>query len=846
MSNSPEPRDLEAGLERAASLAATQDPIARVDALRLIEQLLEGSEATDPASTTEAWRLRALRARLLEDLMYEDQALTQYSGVVDHCGNDGVAAEALHARGRMLDGQGHHEEAMADLALMEERYAVSDDRVVRRHVAGLRDVLLSRQAQDAVDASTQACWLVVVQAAQRIVVNHGDSSDAEVQVCVARALLWEARSRRQLVHLGDDSTAEASRPLAPKAADELFRRFSASGDTTIRAIVAESEAENENSVADPGTTLELTERMVGLRKRWGTEPAVFFTLTALHRAWALRELGEFLQSRDELVAMIADFRTHERLEVGTNVALGWLNLVNLLHALDDADDALVEVSAFERWLTGRPQVAAHPTSRIALSAALEAKISILQDRLPAFTDASAGLNGARPPHEPAPVDSHDLSASESTYLEAVTDLVNRFAADPVNELRAAAASALHSLAVDLRNRNHLEEAEEYYRLLIELFAEDPEDSIRHEHVAPGQLNLGFLLYVLLGRTREAIDVYDKALASFGHATSPHLRDIASKMHASRSSAVTSLADSGLSLGALEGDHLSVEAREDLRRRIGEGNTLTDAGKFAEAAEAYQAVISDFPQPAGPDLRMRICDATVRLGYCLNKLGRLLDSVDHHRRFLDEFGGDLDMTIEKDLALGMGNLASSFDRLGRHVEEIDTYARMLERWSHSSVPYIVEQCAKASWRKGVTEEEMGRLEDAEKSYIAGSLLLRNPSVEIRALAAISAVNLSVLLRKVGYPAEAIAYANEVLDALKGVASKRAREQFGKAQLAVARAHVAHGNKQAAVVAYEDILFEGASSPLTPKLLQRVLQEYRELDANPLGAAWRRLRRGKSRS
>ena len=847
--------DLSDGLRELRSVASRNDPIATVDAVRLAEKLIDThGGSSEPATATAVAQLRIERGRLLEALGHPADAAQEFSTVAAQFTHHWVGAEALDARSRLHHHLGDDHSSLADLSVLEDRYAESESIEARRFVALGRDFRLQWLADDVSSSSAAGPWLDVIEVAQGIhptphnetgetnetdETDGPDRTDETIQRCRAHALLWEARAWRAIA-AGDDADdhPEAS-TRARHCADTLFDRFAHQASSALHDLVASSESENIRTVDDPTETLALTERIVSLHREWANQPASLFADAGLRRGRALRSLGYSTQAYESVAGVVADYRDATDPDVIVSVAWAWAECVDLLHTNDHSTESLVEIDRFALWAQAQPMVSDLVGLRGALCSALSTRIGILHDATPPPTNTASAVGGAPVPAHSPQSDALALDAHESAYAAAVADLTSRFAQDPNDAIRTRVASQLFDLAHHQRTRNHFTEAEDTYRVLVKEFADDTDSLIRDTMVAPAELNLGFLLLSLLGRPADAVSVYNTALARIGDTTSPQVRALVAKLNSSRATAITLLHDSGLSVMDLEEDTLGAEAREDIRRRVLQANALTDAGDFAAAVEIYEAVIAEHPHPAGPDLRRRICDVMVRMGHCLNRLTNWLDSVAFHHRFLDEFGTDVNMTIEKDVALGLSNLATALDRLGRHEEEIDAYERILRRWADSDVPYLRDRCARASWRKGATEYDLGRTKDAERTYTAGARYLRDESVDTRIEAAKSGVNLSVLQRKLNRPDDAVRSARVVVDALSSVTASAAREQLAKAYLALARAQAAHGDVDDACTSYEWLLGEGAPH-ISVQLRATVNEEFLRLVGGPFKGAWRRFK------
>lgn len=684
-------------------------------------------------------------------------------------------------------------------------------------------------------------WEQVVHACDAIILNHADDAAVSAQRAVARALLWKANALRSLARLTDDDDIESAEALAQarSVADALFTRYAASTDAQIRGWVADSEGQADAATADPHETLVLTERALTLAEPWGGVPEAFFAKAAHHRGWALSQLDRDDEALRTLEAMITTHRGSTSVAVRAIVAAAWAQSAVLLTFLHRHEDALDTIDALHAWATADPELLDRPDARASLSEALTARIRLWRGRLEDPVTSDTGIGGVAVQDSPATV-SLPLTPAAASYVSAVDDLVGLCAADPHDRRRAGAAAALFDLGHALRLRGHLDAAETAYRRLLTAFADETSPGIREQSLAPGMLNLGFLLLTLTDRPADALEVYDTFLARFGDSTSAALRATTAKVHASRSAALTLLYDRGLTPAGIDVDTLGAQERERIRTTLKRANALTDDRQYAQAIATYDEVINAHPAPRGPDLRMRVCDAMVRKGYCLGQVEDWHGSLRHHDLFLAEFGADVSTTIEKDLALGMGNRAFALDHLDRPEEVVDAYAQILRRWASSSVPYLIHQCARAAWKKGYHEEQLGRTQDAHDSYTRGAQYLHAERTDTQVEGAKAAVNLSTFLRTRNQAPDAAAIARRVIEALGDTDDGAARNQIVKAQLALARACQAAGDTQGARIAYEWLLGKG-SKLLTDQQRKAANEEFLALVGGPFKGAWARMRR-----
>ena len=832
----------EATLVTLRALADSGDVIDRAEGVRLAERAIAAhAEGTDPAVERTVACLRIERSRLLATLDHAADALAELDAVMSRFGDDALGAQALLARARLHQRSGRHDAALSDVAALIARFGTAGDAEARR-AAAAGHLARIEWAMDAAEWSPDdmdlGCWAAIAADADAFVETHAGDADAGMAVLVARGMYQRARAWRTSRFEDEEDDSDAS-VAAQAATDALFARFGTSDDPAIRRWVAESETDQQGIVTSPDTVLALCDRALALSRAWGREPEDFFAASQLRRARALGRLRRQQETNDQLEELIATHGESSAREVQVTAAKAHEYLVRVLRQSAHDDDALIAFARFAAWMRRYPEASTHSDVRSAFLYASCSRIELLSARVDVEPATDTGLGGVSVNGTPPPP-SQPLTPPEAVYADAVAELVSAYRNDPQVNLRGVAVDTLNALAYHQRLRGHFTEAEQSYRRLLADFGDDDSRTIREQTMASARMNLGFLLLTLMGRPADALAVYDDALRRIGQPTSPQMLSLVSRIQSSRSAALTLLYDRGVAVEGDGVDTLGSEERERIRTTTARANALADAGDFAGAVAEYDSVIDAHPAPQGPDLRRRVVNAMVRKGYCLGRLGRWSDSLAHHRAILALFDADLDMTVEKDVALAHGNLATALDHLGRHEEESDVYGRILARWKDSPVPYLIERCARAAWLKGYTDAQLGRDEDAERAYRTGMRYLGAQETAVRVEAAKSAVNLSLFLRKRARAAEAADTARRALDALAHASGQSVAEQRTWAQMALARAEAQRGQVEAARVAY-DWLLNDRTSTITAEQRSTFTQEYIKLLGGPFKAAWDRIRR-----
>ncbi|MGK9147383.1 tetratricopeptide repeat protein [Plantibacter flavus] len=830
------------------------DVLERARVLDRAAELIDAiAQDTGPESARQVARVRLLRARLLPTLERPDAAIDELTTVVDAHPRDALEAEAMLARAQVRYAHGDVPGAEADVVRIIGDFSASTDLATARIVAEARLTGIERAVQAAERASwadAASHWRLVVGAAEDLAAWAGRHG-TKLETSLARAMSIEAAAWRSLAALSapdGDATEADDRGL--RAGDAFFARFAGTDSGEIRALLAESESALDalTAVSEPAVALRVAERDLELSAAWGARPAAFFAGAALRRARALDDLERGQDARDQLYRLVEAGRMSDDLAVQLVVASAWEALVRLLSATEHEDHAVLEGERFAAWIDERSALVAVSSARHALARALEITVSIAESRVDTPESETLSVDGSPVDSRAEARESLPLTAPEAAYADSARAFAARFARDEDPGLRLAAARSLQRLAGDQRLRGHFEQAVDAYRELIAAFGDDASSDVREGVIGPSELNLGFLLLSLLARPAEAVAAYDVAIARIGDPRSRAARSLLGRLQASRATALTDVYDRTAEQGlGNERDHdltprdpIGAPERERIRAAVARGRAASGDDDHVTAIAEYDSIIDAHPAPVDREVRQRVSDAMVRKGYSLGQLQQWSASVAHHHAMLERFGEDIDTDIEKDLALALANLANAFDKLGRHEEEIDAYEQILTRWSDSPVPELTRQCSRAAWMKGYTEAELGRSDDAERSYRRGMRHLWAEETATRVNACKSAVNLSIFLRKRGRNDQAASAAEQAIAVLSDVSGAPVQEQRTKAGIALARAEAARGDTAAALQCYDRLLSDPDAS-LTAEQRQALTREHIQLVGGPFQAAWRRIRR-----
>ena len=175
----------------------------------------------------------------------------------------------------------------------------------------------------------------------------------------------------------------------------------------------------------------------------------------------------------------------------------------------------------------------------------------------------------------------------------------------------------------------------------------------------------------LGRSEEAIAVYDDLLARFGTATELPLREQVAR----------ALVNKGVTLGAL--------------------------GRSEEAIAVYDDLLARFGTATELPLREQVARALVNKGVRLGALDRSEDAIAVYDDLLARFGTATELPLREQVARALVNKGVRLGALDRSAEAIAVYDDLLARFGTATELPLREQVAKALFNKGFTLGALGR-------------------------------------------------------------------------------------------------------------------------------------------
>jgi tetratricopeptide (TPR) repeat protein len=264
----------------------------------------------------------------------------------------------------------------------------------------------------------------------------------------------------------------------------------------------------------------------------------------------------------------------------------------------------------------------------------------------------------------------DVSRSPTLLTETITPLKEKAVsstpsfASVQNEqstlTTASDASTLFNKGVRLGTLGRSAEAIAVYDDLLARFGTATELPLR-EQVAHALRNKGVRLSAL-NRSAEAIAVYDDLLARFGTATELPLREQVAK----------ALRNKGVRLGALNRSAEEIAVYDDLLARFGTATELS--------------------------LRVQVAKALVNKGVRLGTLGRSAEAIAVYDDLLARFGTATELPLRELVAMALFNKGVRLGALGRSAEAIAVYDDLLARFGTATELPLRELVANAGSRR----------------------------------------------------------------------------------------------------------------------------------------------------
>src|SRR5215472_549533 len=209
----------------------------------------------------------------------------------------------------------------------------------------------------------------------------------------------------------------------------------------------------------------------------------------------------------------------------------------------------------------------------------------------------------------------------------------------------------------------------------------------------------------LGRSEEAVGVFDKVVARFGEDTEP----------VARGQAATALVYKGITLGQLD-DEPAQGVNNPLANYplvVPGGRQLL--GRPDDVMQVYDQVVARFGEDIEPAVREKAATALVNQAVRLGELGRSEEAVGVFDQVVAWFGEDTAPAVREKAATALVNKGATLGQLGRPDDEMQVYDQVVARFGEDTAPAVREKAATALVNKGATLGQLGRPDDEMQVY-----------------------------------------------------------------------------------------------------------------------------------
>ena len=186
----------------------------------------------------------------------------------------------------------------------------------------------------------------------------------------------------------------------------------------------------------------------------------------------------------------------------------------------------------------------------------------------------------------------------------------------------------------------------------------------------------------LGRSEDAITVYDEVVARFGQAPEPVLRELVAKALYNKAWTLGQLGRSEDAITvcgevvARFGEATELGLRESVARAlVNKGATLGELGRTEEAITVFDQVVERFGEATELGLREYVATALVNKGYRLGQLGRSEDAITVSDDVVARFGQAPEPALRETVAAALENRAQLHLGLDRPEAASRDYLRV---------------------------------------------------------------------------------------------------------------------------------------------------------------------------
>jgi tetratricopeptide (TPR) repeat protein len=385
--------------------------------------------------------------------------------------------------------------------------------------------------------------------------------------------------------------------------------------------------------------------------------------------------------------------------------------------------------------------------------------------------------------------------------------------------------AMVNVGILLTELGRSEEAVGVYDEVVARFGDGREPALR-EQVAGALINKGAILGKL-GRSEEAVGVYDEVVARFGDEAEPALRE----------RVAGALYNKGVTLGELGRSEEAVGVYDEVVARFGDGRepalrewvagalinkgvSLGELGRSEEAVGVYDEVVARFGDSPEPAVRERVAKALYNKGVTLGELGRSEEAVGVYDEVVARFGDSPEPAVRERVAKALYNKGVSLGELGRSGEAVGVYDEVVARFGDEAERALRGWVAKTLYNKGVTLGHLGRSGEEVGVYdevVARFGNAREPALQERVAKAL--YNKGLSLGELGRSGEAVGVYDEVVARFGNALEPALREWVAKAlyNKGVTLGHL--GRPEEEVGVYDEVVARFGDDP-EPALQQRV--------------------------
>jgi tetratricopeptide (TPR) repeat protein len=351
------------------------------------------------------------------------------------------------------------------------------------------------------------------------------------------------------------------------------------------------------------------------------------------------------------------------------------------------------------------------------------------------------------------------------------------------------AFTLFKKAVALGQVGRTQEAIRVYDEVVERFGQSA-DLILREQAVQALYNKGWTL-VQMGRAGEAIRVYDEVLQRFGESAELTLQDQVAKALCNK------------------------------------GGTLKQMGNSEEAIRVFDDVVQRFGESADLPLQDHVAKALVNKGATLGQMDNSEEAIRVADEVLERFGESADLTLREQVAHALYNKGVTLDQMGRYEDAIRVYDDVVQRFGESGDLPLRDQVAQALYNKVVALQEIGKSEEAIR--VCDDVLERfGELADLTLLAQVAKAlyNKVLALGEMGKSEEAIRVCDDLLERFGESADLTLRAQVAKALYNKAWTLGQTGKSEATIRLCDDLIHrfgESADLSLLDQVARAVLEK-----------------------